>query len=83
LQSELIQFSQNYDVLSESVLLVSNYIDDKVEDFEDENYSNNFAKCVVSKNLNCKLYINWAMKFAYTLVIHSSSFMFVWVTKLF
>jgi len=73
LQSELIQFAQNYDFLSESVLLVLNYIDNKVEDFKDENYSNKSVKSAISENLNCKLCINCAMKCAYTLVTHSTS----------
>lgn len=74
LQSELIQFAQNYDVLSESVILVSNNIGDEVDDYEDENYSNKSVKCAVSENLNCKLCINCAMKCIFTLVTHSSSF---------
>lgn len=56
------------------VLFVSNYIDDEVKDFEYENYSNKSVKCAVSENVNYKLSINRAMKYAYTFITHSSSF---------
>jgi len=81
LHSELIKLVQNFDVLSKPVLLVSNYIDDEMEDFEDEIEDEDYksVKCMVFENFNCKLCINCAMKCAYTLLTHSSSFSIVYL----